>query len=183
MSEDLTFNKIAAAGLTAGIIYMVIGLAGDHLVTPKPLAQNAYVVALPDKPAAAAEAEPAQAGGELVPVSPLLANASAAEGEAVAKKCTACHTVVKGGANKVGPNLWNIVDRKHAAISEFKYSDAMAATADKTWGYEELNHFLASPKGYIAGTKMSFAGLTKVEDRANLIAYLRGLSDSPAKLP
>ena len=98
------------------------------------------------------------------------------------KKCTACHSYDKGGAQKVGPNLWNIINRTKANIECFTYSKELVEFGGK-WGFEELSQFLKKPKGYIEGTKMNFAGLKKVEDRANLILFLREQSDTPAVLP
>jgi cytochrome c len=126
-------------------------------------------------------AEPA--GPAVDPVLPLLAAADATKGEAVFKACAACHTLEQGGANKVGPNLWEVVGRPHAAHPGFAYSAALQAFAGKPWTYEELNHFLANPKGYAPGTKMTYGGLKKTQDRADLIAYLRLQAATPAPLP
>ena len=97
-------------------------------------------------------------------------------------KCRACHTVDKGGRNGIGPNLWNIVNRAPGSVDAFKYSKALAELKDKSWNYANLDAFLAKPKTYAKGTKMTFVGLRKESDRANLIAYLRGLSDLPTPL-
>lgn len=112
----------------------------------------------------------------------LLSHADAAKGEKVSKKCAACHTFAKGDPNKVGPNLWNIVDRPSAGVADFKYSTAMHDSGI-TWTYENLFHFLKSPKDMVKGTAMSFAGLPKAGDRANLLAYLHTLSDNPVPFP
>ncbi|MFZ1680960.1 MAG: cytochrome c family protein, partial [Rhizobiaceae bacterium] len=106
-------------------------------------------------------------------------------GATVFKKCASCHTVDNGGANKVGPNLWNIVNRPVASHEGFAYSAPMKAFAEggKTWDYESLSQFTLAPKGLVKGTAMGFAGLKKIDERANLIAYLRSLSDAPAPLP
>jgi cytochrome c len=106
-------------------------------------------------------------------------------GKTVFNKCAICHTVGKGEANKVGPNLWGIVGAVTAQHKDFQYSSAMAARGaeGKKWTYEELYRYLYAPKKYVPGTKMAFAGLKKDEDRANVIAYLRSLADSPLALP
>jgi cytochrome c len=115
-------------------------------------------------------------------ITEMLANADTARGKKVFGKCKACHTVANGGKNGIGPNLWNIVNRKTGAVDGFKYSKVLRGMSDKPWNYENLNAFLIKPKAYAKGTKMTFAGLKKDSDRANLIAYLRSLSDSPAPI-
>ncbi|WP_411033882.1 c-type cytochrome [Shinella sp. BYT-45] len=128
-------------------------------------------------------------GGEAaaaVPIATLLASADAAAGETVFKKCASCHTSEKGGPNKVGPGLWDIVNRPIASHEGFSYSAAMTTFSEGhkvVWDYDHLNFFLEAPKKHIPGTAMGFAGLKKNDERANLIAYLRTLSDNPAPLP
>jgi cytochrome c len=117
---------------------------------------------------------------------PAVAAGDVAKGETFAKRCAACHTFESGGPNKVGPNLWGIVGRPVATHADFKYSDAMiefSAGGSKIWTYDELNAYLENPKKHIPGNKMIFPGAKKEEDRANVIAYLRTLSDTPAPLP
>ena len=99
-----------------------------------------------------------------------------------AKECGACHTFEKGGPNRVGPNLWGIVDRARASEAGFNYSAAMKAKGGK-WTYDELSKFLTNPRGYIQGTAMTFAGLARDTQRADVISYLRTLADSPVPLP
>jgi len=111
-----------------------------------------------------------------------LASADIAAGQALSKKCTACHVFDKGGPNKVGPNLYNVVNRDVASVADFKYSGALTDHGG-AWSYEELNGFLYKPKAWVSGTKMNYAGLSKAEDRANIIAWLRTLSDNPTPLP
>ncbi len=118
----------------------------------------------------------------LEPVAGLLATADTGAGKTLFKRCAACHTAESGGANKVGPNLWGRVGGAQAGNDAFGYSDAVAELGGD-WTYDALNEFLANPKAYAPGTKMNFAGLRKVQDRANLIAYLREQSDNPLALP
>ena len=112
----------------------------------------------------------------------LLKAADPAAGEKIAAKCKACHDLSKGGPNKIGPNLWDIVGNKQAHLDNFSYSDAVKGLGGQ-WTYENLDKFLTKPKDYAPGTKMTFPGLPKPEDRAALLAYLRTLSDSPKPLP
>ena len=127
---------------------------------------------------------PLEAAAEpgLGPMAPLLAAASVESGKKLARKCALCHTFKKGGPHKIGPNLWDVVGADKARWENFSYSAALASVGG-SWGYEELNSFVAKPGAYIPGTRMTFNGLKKLEDRADLIAYLRTFSDSPRPLP
>ena len=111
-----------------------------------------------------------------------LASADADKGKGGTKACQACHSFEKGGPNKVGPDLWDIVEREKAHAAGFDYSAGLKEKGG-TWTYEDLDHFLENPKGYVKGTKMAFAGIGSPTERANVIAYLRTLSDSPKPLP
>ncbi len=143
--------------------------------------RNQLAPAAAEPAAAATQTAAAPAGGG--DLAALLAAADPAQGQTVAKKCAACHNFEKGGPNKVGPNLWDIVGAKHAHKEDYSYSDAIKGMAGKEWTYAELDAFLTAPKAYAPGTKMTFVGIKKPEDRAALLAYLRSLSDSPKPLP
>lgn len=175
--SDLEFNKIFAAVLVAGIIAMVGGFIAKIAVHPEELEENAYKIEVTDT-------GPAVATGPVgpEPILALLADADVEKGQKVAKKCIACHSFDKGGANKTGPNLYGIVNAPLAAVDGYSYSDALAAEGG-TWDYAALNHWLWDPKDMISGTKMNFAGLSKPKDRAAVIAYMRSQADSPAPLP
>lgn len=178
-SDPLLWNKVAGAVLFGGLIAMASGFVAELLVHPKKLKENVFVVAVPEGAAQAGAAAPK----ELEPVAPLLAKASPGDGEKAAKKCLACHSFDKGGANKIGPNLWNIVGGHRAHSDSFSYSNTLAGMKDKNWDYEDLNKFLNNPKGVVQGTKMAFAGISSAKERADVIAYLRSLSDQPKPLP
>ena len=114
---------------------------------------------------------------------PLIAKADAAKGKEVAHACMMCHTLKKDGGTKIGPNLYNVVNRPHAHVYGYSYSEAMKNMKMRPWSYEELDSFLFDPKAHAPGTKMPYAGIKDTQKRANLIAYLRTLSDHPAPLP
>ncbi|MEL6874478.1 MAG: cytochrome c family protein [Pseudomonadota bacterium] len=115
--------------------------------------------------------ESSDAGAEEVPMSMMLAKADIAAGEQVFKKCVACHTINQGGANGIGPNLYDSLGKPHGHVAGFAYSDALASI-EGSWNFDNMNAWLISPRRYAPGTKMTFAGLGKPEDRANVIAYM-----------
>lgn len=175
-------NKLLAGLLGTVFVVFSVGLVSNAL----------FASPAPEKFGFAIEAaEPAEGGAaapaaEAKPIADLLATANAEAGAAVFKKCQACHSGEKGGPNKVGPDLWDIVDRPVAEHEGFAYSAGMKEFSKggaEKWTYDNLNHFITSPKKFVKGTAMGFAGLPKDEDRANVIAYLRTLSDSPKPLP
>jgi cytochrome c len=183
MAGSLEGNKIAGAILTAGIIGVGSAVLSGIIYHPHELEEPVYVVAPAEGEATAEAGGDAAAEGEEQPIGPLLAAASVEEGEKAAKKCAACHSFEQGGANKVGPGLWGVVNRPIASHEGFSYSEALSGKSGEVWDYEHLNAFLTNPKSYAPGTKMSFAGIKKPEERAAVIAYLRSLADQPAPLP
>lgn len=182
---SLEFNKIAAAVLTAGVAFMGAGIVAEVLIHPKRLAEPA--ISLGRDPAAvqAAAAPAATAAAPTVePIGPLLAEANVDNGAAAARRsCGACHSFNEGGRNGVGPNLWGIVGANHARVEGFNYSAANRALADKPWDFEALNQFIAAPARAMPGTRMAFAGISGTQQRADIIAYLRSLSNNPVPLP
>ncbi len=178
--NSMEINKIAAALLTAGVIAMLLGFVA-RLIIPGHDAHGDHHGPNLFADLAPVASDTAATDPVIEPVGPLLAAASLEEGEKVAKKCTSCHTFDKDGANKVGPNLADIVGAE-VGKKDFGYSGPMSELGGN-WGYAELNEFLYKPKDYLPGTAMSFPGLKKVEQRAAIIAYLRSLTDNPPALP
>ena len=178
--DDLGFNKIAGAVLGTLLFVMGLGIVSNGLFTPTKPAKPGYELATAEPAAAAGEAVAQTAPDEPLPI--LLAKADPAKGEASAKACTACHSFDKGGAAKVGPALYGVVGRDKGAAAGFAYSEAMKGKGGK-WDYEALNAFIANPKGYVAGTKMGYAGEKDGGKRANILAYLKSLSEAPVDFP
>ena len=176
--DSFEVNKIAGWLLAASVTALAISIVTGAIFQPHMPEKAGYIV--PGVEVEVAAAGPAETAK---PIAFYLATASAEKGEAVFKKCTACHNAEKGGAAGIGPNLWGIVGKAHAAAAGYGYSDALLAMKGKPWSWDELNAWLTSPKAYAAGTKMAFAGVSKPEDRANLLAYLNSKSDSPMALP
>jgi len=171
-------NKIIGASLAAVMLITIVHLIGNAIFEPEHLATTAMVVE-----SAAEEQQATKAGeAEPQPLGVLLDTAQVDAGKKMARKCAACHSFDQGGKNKVGPNLWGILGTDRAKVAGYNYSSAMT-DAGGQWGYKELDHFLADPKGAINGTKMTFAGVKKGGDRAAVIVYLRSLSESPLPLP
>jgi cytochrome c len=177
--DELRLNKVFAGFLFAALLLMAGIKIADVMVPHQELAENAYVIEVAETTDIAAAA-PVDTGPK--PILALLAGADLGAGEKLSKKCSACHVFDAGGKNKVGPALWNVVNRPLGASEGYAYSDALAGFGG-AWDYAALNAFLAKPKVYISGTKMNFAGLKKPQDRANLIAWMRAKADSPATLP
>lgn len=174
--SGLELNKIVGAILVPVLAIMVISKIGDSLVHPRAHGPASVQTSGPAQP----KAEPKEE--KIEPIAPLLAKADVGKGKSLARKCAACHSFGKGEKPKIGPNLYGIVNAHKAHESDFNYSSAMKEQKGN-WTYEELNHFLHNPRKYVPGTKMVFPGFKKPEDRADVIAFLRSLADSPAPLP
>jgi cytochrome c len=172
--DGFELNKIFAAVLCALLIGMIANLISQSFVDPKMLDKNAFEVeGIVDE--FAPKMAVARPKG-IESIEPLLAAANIENGQRLSKKCAQCHTFNKGGKNKLGPNLWNTFGAKIAHVSGFSYSRAMAKKEGK-WTIDSLNKFLYKPREFIKGTKMSFAGLKKPKDRADIITFLKSKTD------
>jgi cytochrome c len=175
----LFWNKVFGALLATALVIFGIRELSHALVHPHVPEHPGYAIAVENT--GGDDAAPVEVVKE-VSLAELLSTSSASSGERVAKKCAACHTFDKGGANKTGPNLHNLVGRSAASLAGFKYSSAMTGSG-LSWDFETLNTFLTKPKELVPGTAMSFAGLKKAKDRANLIAWINTQSDAPVAFP
>jgi cytochrome c len=177
--NSFELNKVLGAILGTCLILLALNIGAGAIFAPVKPAKPGYAIAVQDH-GAGGVASPAKEPEQ--PIEVLMAAASAEKGQATAKQCTSCHTFVKGGANLVGPNLWGVLGRPKASIAGFNYTAAMKAKGGN-WSYDELNKFLANPRGFVQGTAMSFAGIAREQQRADVIGYLRSLADSPVPLP
>jgi len=178
--DSFELNKIIAAILM--VVLLVIGLGK--------IADGVFYVKKPKNPGYQIEVESQLTSAtsqatemvEKIDITAVMALGDIASGEKIFKKCAACHSINKGGKNKIGPALYNVVGRAVGGVDNYKYSKTLASY-DKEWTFEELNGFLTKPSSYLKGTKMSYAGLRKEKDRASVIKYLNQNSDSPKLLP
>ena len=178
--DSFEINKIIAAVLLVALLIIGIGKISNII----------FYVEKPKSPGYAVEVEQVANSTtstnelieEKIDIVALMAMGDISSGEKIFKKCAACHSIVKGGKNNIGPALYNVVGREVGAVDDYKYSKALTAYG-KAWTFEELNGYLLKPAKWIKGTKMAFAGLRKEKDRASVILYLNQNSDNPLPLP
>ena len=178
--DSFEINKIVAAVLMVALLVIGIGKVSKvifHVEKPKTPGYSVEVDQITNASATATEV-----AEEKVDIAALMSSGDEASGEKIFKKCAACHSIVKGGKNNIGPALYNVVGRQVGGVSDYKYSKALAEYG-KSWTLEELNGFLLKPSKWIKGTKMAYAGLRKEKDRASVIKYLNKNSDTPQTLP
>tara|TARA_B110001452_G_scaffold52059_1_gene39665 strand:+ start:282 stop:821 length:540 start_codon:yes stop_codon:yes gene_type:complete len=178
--DSFEINKIVAAILM--VVLLVIGLGKFSNVifnVEKPKTPGYTIEVEESVTISASETKDVE---KKIDIASIMAMGDVVSGEKIFKKCAACHSILKGGKNKIGPALYNVVGRQVGAVNDYKYSKALAKY-EKEWTFEELNGFLLKPAKYIKGTKMAYAGLRKEKDRASIIKYLNQNSDNPLPLP
>ena len=171
-------NKIIASVLLTIVVIFIINKSADFIYLVEAPETNAYVVAVKSEVQESEKSE----GSSDTDMNALLAMGSIDHGKKIFGQCKACHSVNKGGKNKIGPALWSVLGRPMGAVTEYKYSKALSSFG-KNWNFETMNLFLIKPKDYIKGTKMSYAGLKKEKDRASVILYMNSKSSNPKTLP
>ena len=175
--DSFEINKILAAVLVVFLVVFGIGKISDIVFHVEKPNTSAYKVEF-----AEADGSATSTSVQTVDIAALLALGTVEHGQKVFKKCSACHSIKKGGRNNIGPALYNVLGRNMGALEDYKYSKALIAFG-KDWTFNEMNSFLIKPTSYIKGTKMAFAGLKKEKDRASVILYMNANSDSPLVLP
>ena len=178
--DSFELNKIIAAVLMVALLVIGLGKVADSVFYVKKPKNPGYQVRVENQLTSSAS----QATNVVakIDIAAMMALGDVVSGEKIFKKCVACHSINKGGKNKIGPALYNVVGRTVGGVNDYKYSKTLASYG-KEWTFEELNGFLEKPASYLKGTKMSYAGLRKEKDRASVIKYLNQNSDSPKLLP
>ena len=179
--DSFEINKIVAAVLLVALLVIGIGKLSDVIFYVDKPEKPGYVIEVDQVSTSSTEIS-SETVEEKIDIAALMAMGDVAIGEKVFKKCAACHSIVKGGKNNIGPALYNVIGRQVGSISDYKYSKSLSAY-NKEWTIEELNGYLIKPAKWIKGTKMAFAGLRKEKDRASVIKYLNKNSDNPLTLP
>ena len=178
--DSFEINKVIAAILMVALLIIGLGKISEVVFHVEKPETPGYSVEVDQITTAVVSTN--ETTEKVVDIAALMSMGDVASGEKIFKKCAACHSIVKDGKNKIGPALYNVVGRKVGAVSDYKYSKALAGY-EKSWTFEELNGYLIKPAKWIKGTKMAFAGLRKEKDRASVIKYLNENSDNPLSLP
>jgi len=178
--DSFELNKVIAAVLMVALLVIGLGKIADSIFYVKKPKNQGYQVEV-ESELASSVSQVAETV-EKIDIMAIMTQGDIASGEKIFKKCAACHSINKGGKNKIGPALYNVVGRTVGGVDNYKYSKTLASYG-KEWTFEELNGFLIKPSSYLKGTKMSYAGLRKEKDRASVIKYLNQNSDSPKLLP
>ena len=178
--DSFELNKVIAAILMVALLIIGIGKISDIIFYVEKPKTPGYAVNI-EQPVTTS-AVSSETIEKKIDIAALMAMGDLGVGEKVFKKCAACHSIVKGGKNNIGPALYNVIGRQTGVIKDYKYSKALSSY-EKQWTFEELNGYLIKPAKWIKGTKMAFAGLRKEKDRASVILYLNQNSDNPLPLP
>jgi cytochrome c len=178
--DSFEWNKIIGAILGTLLFIVIVKLAAGAIFDVPPPAKPGFVMAGVEEASTGTSTEPAE---EAMPDwGTVLPKADLAAGKTVSGRCEQCHDLTKGGPDRTGPNLWGVVGRARASRASYSYSSAMSSNHD-IWNFDRLFVYLKSPQAMVPGTKMTFTGIRNADDRINLIAYLRTLSDSPMAIP
>ena len=177
--DSFELNKILGAILGTCLGLLSLNIAANAIFHPAKPAKPGYDIVVPEKPAGDQKGAPAQ---QDPPIEQLLASADLSRGQVSANKCVACHTFDKGGRNLVGPNLYGVVGREKGAVAGFNYSAGFKKSMKGPWTPQEISEFVKNPKTMVPGTTMTFAGINRAGERADLIAFLNSKSDSPQNL-
>jgi cytochrome c len=178
--DSFEFNKLAGALLGTCLALLALNITAEGIFAAHHPEKKGFEIEV--KPEASAGGGAGEKAAAEEPIEKLLASSSVDRGQAAAKACASCHNFQKGGPNGIGPNLYGVLGRAKGTEPGFNYSDAMKAKGGE-WTVDDLNNFLTSPKTFVPGTKMTFAGLSRGSQRADVIAYLNSLADSPKPLP
>jgi cytochrome c len=176
--DSFELNKVLGAVLGTCLGVVALNIAAGAVFSPGKLEKPGFEIDVPTTPGGHTPTTPAPPE---VPLGELLAKADVARGAESAKKCAACHTLDKGGRTLVGPPLWGVVGRDKASVAGFTYTPAMKQQKGR-WTIADLNHFITNPRSMVPGTAMTFGGITRATERADLLAYLNSLADNPAPL-
>jgi cytochrome c len=177
--DSFELNKIMGAVLGTCLALLSLNIAAGAIFATHNPEKPGFEIAAQEQES---HGKPGEAAPAEEPLPVRFASADVARGETAAKKCAACHTFGKGEPNRVGPNLYGVVGRPKASEAGFNYSAAMKGQKGN-WTPEDLDHFLTNPKAMVPGTAMTFAGLPRGKERADVITYLNSKSDKPAELP